>query len=96
MDPVPATSAEQTRRALVHAALRLFGTKGFDGTSTRGQFGVQRNGRRAGRVVSFHDTHNGRYLRQLKPSSDGRKWCTITPVDNHRLAASIWELLQEV
>lgn len=35
MDPVPATSAEQTRRALVHAALRLFGTKGFDGTSTR-------------------------------------------------------------
>jgi AcrR family transcriptional regulator len=35
MDPVPATSAEQTRRALVHAALRLFGTRGFDGTSTR-------------------------------------------------------------
>ncbi|BCH28014.1 CerR family C-terminal domain-containing protein [Mesorhizobium sp. L-8-3] len=35
MDPVPATSAEQTRRALVHAALRLFGAKGFDGTSTR-------------------------------------------------------------
>lgn len=35
MDPVPVTSAEQTRRALVHAALRLFGTKGFDGTSTR-------------------------------------------------------------
>ncbi|MFD5824583.1 ESX secretion-associated protein EspG [Lentzea sp. NPDC060358] len=68
----------------------------LDGISTRGQFGVQRNGQRAGRVVSFHDTHNGRYLRQLKPSSDGRKWCTITPVDNHRLAGSIWELLEEV
>lgn len=35
MDPVPATSAEQTRKALVGAALRLFGEKGFDGTSTR-------------------------------------------------------------
>lgn len=68
----------------------------LDGISTRGQFGVQRNGRRADRVVSFHDTHNGRYLRQLKPSSDGRQWCTITPVDNHRLAGAIWELLQEV
>jgi AcrR family transcriptional regulator len=28
-------SAEQTRRALIRAALKLFGTKGFDGTSTR-------------------------------------------------------------
>lgn len=35
MDPVPATSSEQTRKALVGAALRLFGEKGFDGTSTR-------------------------------------------------------------
>lgn len=28
-------SAEQTRQALVRAALKLFGSKGFDGTSTR-------------------------------------------------------------
>lgn len=28
-------SAEQTRQALVHAGLKLFGEKGFDGTSTR-------------------------------------------------------------
>ncbi|TPI46163.1 DUF1956 domain-containing protein [Mesorhizobium sp. B2-9-1] len=28
-------TADQTRAALVHAALRLFGRKGFDGTSTR-------------------------------------------------------------
>src|SRR5262245_7666417 len=28
-------SAEQTRRALIRAALKLFGSKGFDGTSTR-------------------------------------------------------------
>jgi AcrR family transcriptional regulator len=30
-----APSAEQTRQALIRAALNLFGTKGFDGTSTR-------------------------------------------------------------
>ncbi|RVD54257.1 DUF1956 domain-containing protein [Mesorhizobium sp. M2D.F.Ca.ET.185.01.1.1] len=29
------TTAEQTRAALVHAALKLFGRQGFDGTSTR-------------------------------------------------------------
>ena len=29
------TPAEQTRKALVLSALRLFGTQGFDGTSTR-------------------------------------------------------------
>lgn len=34
MDPLP-TSSEQTRSALIGAALRLFGTRGFDGTSTR-------------------------------------------------------------
>jgi TetR/AcrR family transcriptional regulator, regulator of cefoperazone and chloramphenicol sensitivity len=32
--PAP-PSAEQTRQALIRAALKLFGTKGFDGTSTR-------------------------------------------------------------
>ncbi|RVD33343.1 DUF1956 domain-containing protein, partial [Mesorhizobium sp. M4A.F.Ca.ET.020.02.1.1] len=30
-----ASPAEQTRAALVHAALKLFGRQGFDGTSTR-------------------------------------------------------------
>jgi len=32
--PLP-PSAEQTRQALIRAALKLFGSKGFDGTSTR-------------------------------------------------------------
>jgi AcrR family transcriptional regulator len=32
---VPQPSAEQTRRALIRAALKLFGSQGFDGTSTR-------------------------------------------------------------
>ncbi|RAZ90112.1 DUF1956 domain-containing protein [Mesorhizobium hawassense] len=33
--PREATTADQTRAALVHAALKLFGRQGFDGTSTR-------------------------------------------------------------
>ncbi len=31
----PQPSVEQTRAALIHAALQLFGSKGFDATSTR-------------------------------------------------------------
>lgn len=72
-----------------------------DGMGTRGQFGVERGQRggppvRAGRVVAFHDTTSGRFLHQVRPSTDGRSWSTITPVDNARLAACVWELLQEV
>lgn len=33
--PAPASSSDQTRQALVRAALELFGDKGFEGTSTR-------------------------------------------------------------
>ena len=32
---MPQPSAEQTRQALIRAALKLFGAKGYDGTSTR-------------------------------------------------------------
>lgn len=34
-DRAQTSPSEQTRKALVHAALRLFGRQGFDGTSTR-------------------------------------------------------------
>ena len=35
-DPsTPLSPADQTRAALIHAALKLFGSQGFDGTSTR-------------------------------------------------------------
>jgi hypothetical protein len=72
-----------------------------DGMSTRGQFGVERARPggppvRAGRVVAWHDTPSGRYLHQARPSSDGRSWSTITPIDNARLAGCVWELVQEV
>ncbi len=33
--PTAQSSADQTRIALIHAGLKLFGAKGFDGTSTR-------------------------------------------------------------
>lgn len=33
--PIPQPSAEQTRQALIRAALKLFGSNGYDGTSTR-------------------------------------------------------------
>ncbi|GLZ33274.1 ESX secretion-associated protein EspG [Lentzea sp. NBRC 105346] len=62
-----------------------------DGMSVVGQFGVERGGRRADRVVAFHDNPSGRFLRLLRGD-----WCTVTPADNHRLASCIWELLQEV
>ena len=33
--PLPPSASDQTRPALIRAALRLFGAKGYDGTSTR-------------------------------------------------------------
>lgn len=71
------------------------------GMTTRGQFGVEtargaERPRRADRVVAFHDTPNGRYLHLVKPSADRTEWSTITPADNQRLAAGVWELLDEV
>jgi ESX secretion-associated protein EspG len=71
------------------------------GITTRGQFGAERRHRdqrivRADRVVAFHDTPAGRYLDLVKPSPDGRLWCTVSPADNQRLAAFVWELLDEI
>lgn len=83
----------------LHEAQELAGM--CDGMGTRGQFGAERDQHgappsRAGRVVAFHDTHSGRYLHQVRPSTDGRNWSTITPADNARLAVCVWELLHEV
>jgi hypothetical protein len=83
----------------LHEAQELAGM--CDGMGTRGQFGAERAQRggppvRAGRVVAWHDTPSGRYLHQVRPSSDGRSWSTITPIDNARLAGCVWELLQEI
>lgn len=71
------------------------------GMGLRGQFGasrLHRDGRlvRAGRVVAFHDTPQGRYAYLAKPNNDGRSWSTVTPADNRRLAMLVRELLDEV
>ena len=71
------------------------------GMSTRGQFGAEtaqgaERPTRARRVVAFHDTADGRYLHLVKRSADGTEWSTITPADNRLLAASVWELLDEL
>ncbi|WP_235926045.1 ESX secretion-associated protein EspG [Actinokineospora pegani] len=72
------------------------------GATVRGQLGATRvsrrdqRRRRAERVVSFHDTEAGRYLYLAKPSADGRMWSTVAPADNARLAACVWDLLEEV
>ncbi|MGW5051138.1 ESX secretion-associated protein EspG [Actinokineospora sp. NPDC004072] len=70
------------------------------GMGVRGQFGAERAQRdqrrvRAGRVVAFHDTAEGRYLYLARPANDGRMWSTITPADNARLTASVRELIDE-
>ncbi|CCH35496.1 ESX secretion-associated protein EspG [Actinosynnema sp. NPDC047251] len=83
----------------LHEAQELAGM--CDGMGTRGQFGAERAQAggppaRADRVVSWHDTPSGRYLHLVRPSSDGRSWSTITPIDNARLAACVWELVHEV
>ncbi|GAB3275984.1 ESX secretion-associated protein EspG [Parasphingorhabdus pacifica] len=73
-----------------------------DGMGMRGQFGAQsaraRGGtpERAGRVVAFHDNPSGRYLHAVRPSGDGRRWSTIAPADNPRIADYVRELLTEV
>lgn len=72
----------------------------FEDMSLRGQFGAQRLSRdgrlrRADRVVAIHDTPRGRYLFTTRPSADGRSWATVSPADNARVAASVWELLDE-
>lgn len=71
------------------------------GMGLRGQFGASRMHRdqrmvRADRVVSFHDTHRGRYVYLVKPNNDGQMWSTITPADNHRLEMCVTELLDEI
>ncbi|MQA63786.1 MAG: ESX secretion-associated protein EspG [Actinophytocola sp.] len=69
------------------------------GTTTKGQFGVERENGQGGHVrtphvVAFHDTDAGRYLVQLERSGDDEDWCTITPADNTVLTMRIWELLE--
>lgn len=74
-----------------------------DGIGSRGQFGAEvvppQGGarHRAGRVVAFHDTPQGRYLQLRRPGyGGGPDWATVTPCSPAQLSAQIGELLEEV
>lgn len=73
-----------------------------DGMGMRGQFGAESSPQRgakperADRVVAFHDTPQGRYLHVVRASGDGRRWSTIAPANNQRIAEYVRELLSKV
>lgn len=89
-DPRSLVTALEDRGAELWEAQELAGM--LVGMSTRGQFGVERQGRRAGRVVAFYDTDAGRYLLQV----GGHDWATVAPADNQLLVSRVAELLDEV
>ena len=65
----------------------------------RGQFGSAVRDRwsrrvRAGRVISFFDTKDGRYL-QVRRDNDTEAWTTISPADPRRLLQHLTELHDE-
>lgn len=72
-----------------------------EGMGMRGQFGVERRRSRGAkpvrgpRVVGFHDNASGRYLHVVRPSGDGRRWSTVVPADNQRIASYVRELVDE-
>lgn len=73
----------------------------FTGIEGAGQFGaawLDRLGRRqrAGHVVGFVDSAEGRYLMEAgPPAPGGEQWTTIAPTDPARLAGQINRLLAE-
>jgi hypothetical protein len=101
-----AAAREATGQAELAAALRSRGVA--DATEladmigdivNRGQFGSavrDRWGRRvrAGRVISFFDTADGRYL-QVRRDNDAEAWTTISPADPRRLLQHLTELHDE-
>ncbi|MBP2322107.1 hypothetical protein JOF56_002492 [Kibdelosporangium banguiense] len=63
------------------------------GAAARDKWGKRH---RAGRVVAFFDTEDGRYLQVRRPSQDGSVWTTISPTDTRRLTHQVEQMLGEV
>ncbi|MBE9375184.1 ESX secretion-associated protein EspG [Saccharopolyspora sp. HNM0983] len=66
-----------------------------------GQFGAAVRNRsarrvRAGHVVGFFDTAQGRYLQLRRSSPSGQPWSTVAPVDERTLLGHVSELLRGV
>jgi hypothetical protein len=104
-----AAAREARKQEELTVALRDRGVRGSDALAlsemigdvvNRGQFGSavrDRWGRRvrAGRVISFFDTADGRYL-QIRRSSDGAEpWTTISPADPRRMLQHLTDLHEE-
>jgi hypothetical protein len=65
-----------------------------------GQFGVAYTPsfaavRRAGHVITFYDTNNGRYLFVRRPSN-GTEWITVVGADKAKIAGQLDELRREL
>lgn len=67
---------------------------------SRGQYGSASRDRwgrrvRAGRVISFFDTADGRYLQIRRETPDTEPWTTISPANPRRLLQHLTELHEE-
>ncbi|MCO1575861.1 ESX secretion-associated protein EspG [Crossiella sp. SN42] len=75
-----------TARKLAHMLGAVLGGGQFGATVRDGRLGL----RRAARVVSFHDTPQGRYLHVRRNG-----WATITPGGQEQLLAQVRALVEE-
>lgn len=90
--------------------LQLRGVRGEDAQelarmvtapTTTGQFGAAARNRsarrvRAGHVVGFFDTAQGRYLQLRRRSPSGQPWSTVAPVDARTLIGHVDDMLTGV
>ncbi|MBO0841153.1 MAG: ESX secretion-associated protein EspG [Sciscionella sp.] len=105
-----AAAKAASTRAGFEMALRQHGVRDRDAAALttmigdvlgQGQFGAAARDRwgarhRAGHVISFFDTPDGRYVQVRKSSVSGEPWSTIAPVDHRRLLQHITAMLDEV
>ncbi len=104
-----AAAQEATDQKTLEAALRSRGVRDRDAEQLanmigdvvcQGQFGTATRDKwgrrvRADRVISFFDTHNGRYLQVRRDSEGAEAWTTISPADNRRMLQHLTVLHEE-
>lgn len=104
-------AAAQTRTSKAfEAALKQNGVRDVDARNLvkmitdvqgQGQFGAAARDKwgsrlRAGYVISFYDTAEGRYVQIRKESRGGDAWSTISPVDSRRLHQHVKSMFDDV
>ncbi|MGB3441242.1 MAG: ESX secretion-associated protein EspG [Actinophytocola sp.] len=104
-----AAAKEATKQEELAGALRERGVRAADAQTladmigdvvNRGQYGSASRDRwgrrvRAGRVISFFDTADGRYLQIRRESPENEPWTTISPANPRRLLQHLTELHEE-